>query len=144
MQNAIHWSSRSPGGLIYGNTIHNVNLAIGIYNSSTATVRNNIISKAGVAISASGTTEDYNIFYASGARGVANGAHSTTLNPGFVSSNPAGPMDVKLRSGSPAIHSGAHLSSSSAMALDPASTSFPCALLNQATYGWNRGAFGYR
>ena len=144
MENAIHWSSRSPGGLIYGNTIHNVNLAIGIYNSSTATVRNNIISKAGVAISASGTTEDYNIFYASGARGVANGAHSTTLNPGFVSSNPAGPMDVKLRSGSPAIHSGAHLSSSSAMALDPASTRFPCALLNQATYGWNRGAFGYR
>ena len=144
LQNALHWSSSSPGASIYGNTIHNVRLAIGVYNGSSATIRNNILSRAGVSISASNTTEDYNIFYASGASGVARGSHTSTANPLFVSSNPVGPLDVKLQTGSPAIHSGAHLSSTFALALDPASTSFPCALLNQATYGWDRGAFGHK
>ncbi|MGI8961571.1 MAG: right-handed parallel beta-helix repeat-containing protein [Bryobacteraceae bacterium] len=143
---AIHWSSTSPGGLFYGNTIHNVRVAFAVFSGSSATIRNNVVSKAEVALSVSGAkvTEDYNIFYASGARGAAKGAHSTTANPRFVSSNPAGPLDVKLGSGSPAIHSGAKLTSSAAMALDPGSVRFPCALLSQAIYGWDRGAFGHK
>jgi parallel beta helix pectate lyase-like protein len=144
MANAFHWSSSSPGGLIYGNTIHNVRLAIGVYSGSSATIRNNIISKASTSISSGSATEDYNIFYASGARGIAHGSHSTTSNPKFVSSSPTSPLQVKVQSGSPAIHSGANLGSSYSMALDPASTKFPCSLLNQSSYGWGRGAFGHK
>jgi parallel beta-helix repeat protein len=142
---AVHLSTNSPGGLFYGNTIHNVPIAFAAFSGSTATLRNNVVSKADVAISASAkVTEDYNIFYASGSTGLTRGSHSSTANPKFVSSNPVGPLDVKLQAGSPAIHTGATLSSTSAMALDPVSTKFPCALLNQASYGWGRGAFGYK
>ena len=147
MQNAaIHWSSSSSGALLYGNTIHNVPVGIAVFSGSSATVRNNIVSKADVAMSVSGAkvTEDYNIFYASGRSRVARGAHSTTANPGFVSSILVGPLDFKLRLGSSAIHSGANLGSQYVMALDPTSIRFPCKLLNQSSYGWGRGAFGYK
>jgi parallel beta-helix repeat protein len=143
---AIHWSTSSPGGLFYGNTVYNVPIAFGVYSGCSATIRNNIVSKAGTAIRLDNGTvvEDYNIFYASGATVVARGVHTKTSDPRFVKASPTGPLDVKLQSGSPAIHTGATLSSSYSMALDPASTRFPCALLNQTIYGWDRGAFGYR
>jgi parallel beta-helix repeat protein/putative cofactor-binding repeat protein len=143
---AIHWSTSSPGGLFYGNTVYNVPIAFGVYSGCSATIRNNIVSKAQTTIWLDRGTavEDYNIFYASGASGVTKGGHTTTADPRFISSNPVGPLDVKLQTGSPAIHSGAHLSSAFAMALDPASTRFPCALLNQSIYGWGRGAFGHK
>lgn len=117
-----------------------------VCSGSSATVRNNIISRAEVAMSVGRAKliEDYNIFYASGRSRVAKGYHSTNRNPGFVSSNPAGPLDVRLKSNSSAIHSGANLGSASAMALDPASTKFPCALLSQVSHGWGRGAFGHK
>jgi hypothetical protein len=75
-----------------------VPVAVVVFSGSSATVRNNIISKAEVAMSVSDAkvTEDYNIFYASGRSGVARGGHSSTANPGFVSSNPAAPLDVKI------------------------------------------------
>jgi Right handed beta helix region len=144
VQNAIHWSSTSSGGLFYGNTIHNVRVAFAVFSGSSATIRNNIISKAEVGSSVSGAsvTEDYNIFYASGARGVARGAHSTTADPKFVNPTPAGPLDFKLQSGSPAIHSGSTLTSTYKDALNPSSAVFPCLMLDQTLYGWNRGAFG--
>jgi hypothetical protein len=149
MQNAaIHWSVYSTGGLFYGNTIHNVRVAFAVFSGASATVRNNIVSRAEISMSVSGAkvSEDYNIFYTSGGMSstVSRGSHDSTANPRFIDSTPSGPMDVRLGSGSPAIHSGSALSSSYAMALDPASSSFPCALLNQATYGWDRGAFGHR
>jgi hypothetical protein len=148
MQNsAFHWSSTSPGGSLYGNTVYNVQIGFGIFIGSSATIRNNIVSKVAMPISAKvQVTEDYNVFYQSGPMSsmVTKGAHSTSANPRFVSATPAGPLDVKLQTGSPAIHSGAHLSSTFAMALDPASTRFPCALLNQTIYGWDRGAFGHK
>jgi copper-binding protein NosD len=148
MQNAaFHWSSTSPNGSLYGNTAHNVQVGFGVFIGSSASIRNNIVSKAAMPISAKvPVSEDYNIFYQSGPMlgMVTKGAHSTTADPKFVSANPAGPLDVKLQTGSPAIHSGAHLSSTFAMALDPASTRFPCALLNQTIYGWDRGAFGHK
>ncbi|MGI8960053.1 MAG: right-handed parallel beta-helix repeat-containing protein [Bryobacteraceae bacterium] len=149
MQNAaIHWSQYSTGASIYGNTIHNVRVGFGIFSGSSATVRNNIVSKAEVAMSVSSAkvTEDYNIFYGSGAISstVAKGGHNSTANPRFVSSSPAGPLDVRLQSGSPAIHSGSALTSSYRYALNPASTAFPCSMFDQSLYGWDRGAFGHK
>ncbi|MGI9070911.1 MAG: right-handed parallel beta-helix repeat-containing protein [Bryobacteraceae bacterium] len=143
---AIHWSTASRAGLFYGNTVYNVPIAFGVYSGCSATIRNNIVSKAEkpILLDNGSVVEDYNVFYASGASGVARGGHTTTANPRFVSANPAGPLDVKLQTGSPAIHSGAHLSSAFAKALDPASTRFPCAVLDQIIYGWNRGAFGHK
>ncbi len=144
MENAaIHWSSNSPGGLFYGNTIHDVRVGIAVFSGSSATVRNNILSKVEVSISADApVSEDYNIFYESGNVGGSHGGHSTKSNPEFVKASPANPMDVRLQSSSPAKHSGAGLSSSYKEALNPASTSWPCTLLDQTKYGWNRGAFG--
>ncbi|MFL6353618.1 MAG: right-handed parallel beta-helix repeat-containing protein [Bryobacteraceae bacterium] len=144
---ALHWSKFSPGGLFYGNTIHNVGVAFAVFSGSSATIRNNIVSKAHAVASVTvPATEDYNIFFESGPLSsiVRRGVHTTTVNPRFVSSNPVGPLDVKLQSGSPAIHSGVKLSSASSKALDPASTRFPCLSLDQVTYGWNRGAFGHK
>jgi parallel beta-helix repeat protein/putative cofactor-binding repeat protein len=143
---AIHWSTSSRGGLFYGNTVYNVPIAFGVYSGCSATIRNNIVSRAGTPIRLdNGTvTEDYNIFYAAGATVVTRGVHTKTSDPKFVKASPTGPLDVKLQSGSPAIHTGTALSSSYSMALDPASTRFPCALLNQTIYGWDRGAFGHK
>ncbi len=144
MQNAaIHWSSNSPGALFYGNTIHNVRVGIAVFSGSSATVRNNVLSKAEIAISTDvAVTEDYNVFYESGNVEGERGGHSITSNPRFVNGNPAGPLDVKLQSSSPAKHTGTGLSSSYKEALSPTSSSFPCSLLDQSKYGWNRGAFG--
>jgi hypothetical protein len=144
MHNAVHWSSTSQGGLFYGNTIHNVRVAFAVFSGSSATIRNNIVSKAEVAFSVSGAsvTEDYNIFYANGTRGIAKGAHSTTADPKFIEAIPAAPLDVKLQRSSPAIHTGSTLSSTYKRALHPSSAAFPCSMLDQTQYGWNRGAFG--
>ncbi len=145
LQNAaIHWSSSSTGASFYGNTIHGVRVAFAIFSGSSAAIFNNIVSKAEVGISAdrSKVAEDYNDFFESGGRDVARGAHSTSLDPMFISTTPAGPLDLKLRTGSPAIHSGRTLDDSFKEALNPASTAFPCAVLDQGRYGWNRGAFG--
>jgi parallel beta-helix repeat protein/putative cofactor-binding repeat protein len=134
---AIHWSTSSPRGLFYGNTVYNVPIAFGVYSGCSATIRNNIVSKARNSIWVDNATvaEDYNIFFQSGASVVTRGGHTNTSDPKFVKANPTGPLDVKVQSGSPAIHTGATLSSSYSMALDPASTRFPCALLNQTIYG---------
>ncbi|MFL6353620.1 MAG: hypothetical protein ACJ74Z_17470 [Bryobacteraceae bacterium] len=143
---AFHWTVSSTGGVFYGNTIHGTTFGFAIYSGSGGVIRNNIVSGTGVAIAVSraSVSEDYNIFYSAGSRGVSKGGHSNTSNPRFVSSSPSGPLDVKLQSGSPAIHTGAGLGSSYALALDPASTRFPCTMLNQGTYGWDRGAFGHK
>ncbi len=140
---AIHWSSSSTDAVLYGNTIHDVRVAFAIFSGSSAAIFNNIVSKAEVGISTNAkVVEDYNDFFESGGRDVSKGAHSTTLDPMFVSTNPASPLDVKLRSGSPAVHSGRSLDEPFKEALSPKSTAFPCAILDQARYGWNRGAFG--
>jgi hypothetical protein len=84
----------------------------------------------------------HNIFYANGTRGIAKGAHSTTADPKFIEAIPAAPLDVKLQRSSPAIHTGSTLSSTYKRALHPSSAAFPCSMLDQTQYGWNRGAFG--
>lgn len=119
-------------------------IAFGVYSGCSASIDNNIVSNATNAIWLDDGTvvEDYDVFYESGISGFTKGAHGDTSNPEFVKASPVGPMDVKLQSKSPAIHSGESLSSTYKEALDPASTSFPCSMLDQTKYVWSRGAFG--
>lgn len=147
---AYHFSSNCPNMLLYNNDSYNTPYGILIDSGSSATVMNNVISHAslrGLIVGSSAhATEDYNIFYSSGSNeGVSKGSHTNTSNPLFSSSTPKAPADFKLQSDSPAIGTGASLSSPYNMALDPATSCFPCGTVNQDNLGpFARGAFAYR
>jgi hypothetical protein len=147
---AFHWSTNSPGGLFYGNTVYNAPIGFNIISGSgSAHVFNNIVSEASFtpiesdSTTASTISEDYNTYFLSGSIfGLNRGSHDNTADPEFVTSSPAGPLDVKVQSSSPALRSGYSLNAAYKEALNLSSTSFPATLVDQTLYGWNRGAFG--
>jgi Right handed beta helix region len=134
------------------NTIYSAAAAgIALYSDLSSQVENNIIQRSSVGISASpGTTvtEDYNLLnQVSSLRsfGVRAGTHTITSDPDFMAKAPARSNDLKLRSGSPAVGSGANLGVPYNMIMDPSDAVFPYQGLNQNSFGaWERGAFAYR
>jgi hypothetical protein len=73
-------------------------------------------------------------------------AHSLSVDPQFVSSNPSGPNDFKLRPTSPLIGAGINLGTAYEYGLDTQSADFPYATFNQnlSSLGWDIGAFVFR
>jgi parallel beta-helix repeat protein len=143
---AVHFSTKSYGGVAYGNTIYNVPVAFLASSGSGLTIRNNIVSHARTVVSTDNrntTTEGYNDFYASGGVGAGHVGNTITSNPGFVDSAPSSPLGVKLASSSPNIRSGIALNSTYRYANAPTCTAWACPAWDQSLNGWNRGAFGF-
>jgi hypothetical protein len=143
---AFHWSSHSTGGALCGNTIHGSKIGFAVFSGSSAKIINNIVAKVGRAVSLNavgdGTMEDYNIF--SEQVPSAMGTQTKRIDPHFVLTHPSSPLDFRVPSDSPAVRSGMELDPKFKFALDSQSSRFPCELLDQTIYGWNRGAFAYR
>jgi Right handed beta helix region len=143
---AFHWSSYSTGGALYGNTIYGSKIGFAVFSGSSAKIINNIVAKVVRAVSLNavgdGTMEDYNIF--SEQVSSAAGTQTKKIDPQFALTHPSSPLDFRVPSGSPAVHSGMELDPKFKFALDSQSSAFPCELLDQTIYGWNRGAFAYR
>ncbi len=149
----IHASSSSTGNVFYNNTFTGSTGSgqTGILlQSSGNKSENNIFDKLNIGIecaSCGGATEDYNLFNSNVSTPIAgshtSGGHSRTrIDPKFVTSPPAGPNDVKLLAGSPAINSGANLGSSYKLILNPMGIAVPFGTFDQSS-GWVIGAFGY-
>jgi parallel beta helix pectate lyase-like protein len=143
---AFHWSSYSTGGALYGNTVYGSKIGFAVFSGSSAKIVNNIVAKVVKAVSLNavgdGTMEDYNIF--SEQVSSAMGTHTKRIDPQFLLTHPSSPLDFRVPSDSPAVRSGMELDPKFKFALDSQSSRFPCELLDQTIYGWNRGAFAYR
>lgn len=150
--NAITFTYRSVNNVVYHNSIFDPHgYAFGFANNGCCTTVKNNLVKGRIYSTAepANVVDDYNITTAvrtgGAGQGVSKGAHSRlNTDPQFVSTNPTGPDDFKLRDTSPACHAGTRLGHPFNMALDPQS-SFPYSKvdLDKAEMGWDIGAFAH-